>query len=236
MLITPTGSRVRIRSTKSTLNLFNVIGYLTYGRWYSATRDGDWFLLYTGGYVHNSVALSRPDPVEGAPPVHVPQWGLGANGYQNDCGAACLCGLFIARGENVTVDQLHIPHSDPTGLTNAEQLRDQAANHGIALVIERTFASIPLSQVKPYSLLLINYTPIAKYAQDTRFRGWHWLWFVGIDPTDPNYAITLDSDYWGNRIKEGDHKRYPTSALRSAFRPYSGAYTTSLSIPDLLGT
>jgi hypothetical protein len=106
--------------------------------------------------------------------------------------------------------------------------------HGVTANIEQISPTAPLEQVvKPYSILLINYATIAKYAQDTRFQGWHWLIYIGVDPADSTRSLTLDPDYWGNRMNEGDHKSYPTAALRAAFRPYSSGYATAITFPDL---
>lgn len=170
-------------------------------------------------------------------PVYRSQWNVDANARVNDCGPACVAMHAQGRGDLTAINKL--PTNDPTGLTNAPDLVRLLAAHGMTGIIEYSDPALPLAQaIKPYSILLINYSPIAAYAQDTGFRGWHWLIYVKPDPLLPGNSLVLDPDYWGTRINEGNLKSYPTAALRSAFRTYSGApgataiYVEGSAVPD----
>lgn len=156
-------------------------------------------------------------------PIYISQWTPGnSDARQNDCGPTCA-GMFAAgRRINILINKL--PTQDPTGETDAPELVKMLKSLGIDSSIEYSDPSLPLEQaVGPGHILLVNYTTLAPLAQDVKFKGplaWHWLIYVGPDPNNPNNTLVLDPDYWGSRINEGDHKSYPTKALRAAFIPY----------------
>lgn len=148
-------------------------------------------------------------------PVYRSQWGAGATRRINDCGPSCVSMYLMAIGDFTPIDQLRT--NDSTGLTTADDLVRIFAEHGVRAHVEKLNG---LDEVKPNSILLVNYDPLRKYAQDINFRGWHWL----IDLyRDGDYVVTHDPDYGvrGLPASEGAFKRYPVQAMRSAFRPYS---------------
>lgn len=217
-------------------------GYLQFGTVYPASLQNDWYYIPSlHGYSHKSVVREVPDPATPRPPaipIYFNQWTPNeSDARQNDCGPTCLRMILAARGDTTTVNQLRT--KSPTGLTDAPELQNILAAHGVQSVIARDDPSAPLDRVaKAYSLLLINYSYLPRsLVQDVRFTGpkaWHWLIYVDLDPADPTQAIVLDPDYWGTRGREGDHKRYPVEALRRAWRPYgSNITTTALYCPDL---
>jgi hypothetical protein len=220
-----------------------VKGKLQYGEVYSAEPSGDWFYIpVLTGYAHKSVVRQVSNPTIPRPPAlptYLSQWYPEANSRQNDCGPACLAMHLRARGDTVTINQLRTVNA--TGLTDAPELQQIMQAHNVVTVIQRADPTVPLASVPRYSLLLINYGDLPRdQVQDTHFhdiRGWHWLIFWGIDETDPTKAIVLDPNYWGARINEGNMKRYPVAALRTAFRPYgNNKTTTALVFPDLQGS
>lgn len=162
-------------------------------------------------------------------PVYRSQWGKGATRRVNDCGIAC-CAMFMgAIGDNTPIDALRT--ADPTGLTTAADLVRILSEHHIRARMDKLLG---LDAVQPNSILLVNYDPLRKYAQDTAFKGWHWLIYLGLS-SDVQSAITLDPDYYRERINEGDHKQYPLAAMRSAFRPYgSEKFATAVVVEDAI--
>lgn len=234
--ITATATNCLVRTAPSILA--SKKQYLEYGKVYPATLQGDWYHIPSiPGYSHKTVVREVPDPAiprPAAPPIYLSQWALEANARQNDCGPACVAMHLRARGDMTPINQLRT--KEPTGLTDAPELQNILAAHNVVSVIDRADPNLPLHlAAKPYSLLLVNYAPIRQYAQDIRFQGWHWLIYLGLDPTDPNFCFVHDPDYWAPRQNEGNRKRYPTAAVRAAFRPYPGNnLTTALVIPDLL--
>lgn len=206
----------------STDALYSDLRIADSGTEYVVQRVGAMFVLTAGELLPAMVpvTLPMPSPDPDIVPIYVSQWAVEANARQNDCGPACVAMHLRTRGDHTPVNQLRT--ADETGLTNAIQLRDMLKAHGVDSMIEQTPATLSLAQaVKPYSLLLVNYAPLAPYAQDKAFKGWHWLIYIGPDPVNGFNSLVLDPDYWNERISEGDHKSYPTKVLRSAWRPYS---------------
>lgn len=235
--ITPTGTHCRVRTAPTVFSL--VKGHLEYGKIYQATLTGEWYSIPSlEGYSHQSVVRTVPDPAIPRPaaiPIYTSQWAPEANGRRNDCGPTCLRMILRARGDTTPVNQLQT--KDSTGITDAPELRDILAAHNVVSYVDRADPNLPLEQAAPpFSIILIKYEYLPRnLVWDKAFTGWHWLIFLGLDKTDPNWCFVHDPDYGGDRIAEGNRKRYPTAALRAAFRPYgNNTKTTALVIPDLI--
>lgn len=192
------------------------------GTEYVVQRVGAMFVLTASELKASMIPVALPpNPKPEITPIYISQWADEANGRINDCGPTCVAMHLRPRGDNTAINELRT--ADPTGLTNAIQLRDMLKAHGVDATVEQSDPALSLAQTaKPYSLLLVNYAPLAPYAQDVGFKNWHWLIYLGPDPVNGFNSLVLDPDYWNPRINEGDHKSYPTKALRSAWRAYPG--------------
>jgi len=138
---------------------------------------------------------------------YISQWATQASNRGNDCGQTCVAMLAWLRGVYKPVNA-YIYQSDSTGLSTADDL---VANlTGIAHLSASSKTLPPNTLTPPGSICLVQYSifPVGtgEYEKQDDFSGLHW--FIVLNEVPGEYVETNDPDYYGERIAEGENKRY----------------------------
>jgi hypothetical protein len=157
------------------------------------------------------------------------QWGLQANRYTNDCGAACvaMCLEWAGKRGRLTVDQLAsetaLRYGD-VGLVPA-QLVKLAAKHDLATRLHYNTSEDDLRREinagRPVIALLAYRFVLNRLdqADNVPGRDGHYLNLVGYDDT---HFIADDPDVWVPYLERGHNTPILATELKRALAEYSG--------------
>lgn len=161
-------------------------------------------------------------PTVSLPVPYLSQWGQGAGRSNGDCGPATVA--MIARyytGLEVTVDAAAIACGQPPGSSfiTWSQLREGLNQFSVANPYRTglTLAQIRSELDAGHPIILLVHYGAIEGRQDVNFTGGHFFIAVGYGADEQgNYFLVNDSNFWGERATEGDHRRVSATVLENA--------------------